>query len=111
MVTALVIRLGPPSSVRVKAPALRLPKLIGVLKETSMPETAEFRGLGETVAIEVIESACTFANEKEAGAATPVAEAVTVKPPTVSLAVAVIAAAPLVPTVAVPLERTAEAPL
>ena len=52
MVTAPVIRLGPPLSVRVRAPASKLPVLIGSLKVTSSDETAVLRGLGETAAIE-----------------------------------------------------------
>ena len=51
--TPPLIRLGPPSSVRVKAPGLRLLVLIGSLNVTSIDETAVFRGLGETAAIEV----------------------------------------------------------
>ena len=50
--TPPLIRLGPPSSVSVKAPAVRLLVLIGSLKVTSMDETSELRGLGETGAIE-----------------------------------------------------------
>jgi hypothetical protein len=47
------MRLGPPSSVRVRAPGLRLLTLIGSLKVTSTLETAALRGLGETPVIEV----------------------------------------------------------
>jgi len=55
-VTALVIRLDPPLSVSVRAPAARLFVLIGSLKVTSTAETGVFRGLGETAAIDVIVS-------------------------------------------------------
>ena len=51
--TPLLIRLGPPLSVRVRAPGVRLLVLIGSLKVTSIVETAVFRGLGETAAIEL----------------------------------------------------------
>ncbi len=55
-VTPLLTRLAPPLSVRVSAMGVSLLVLIGVLKETLMVETAEFRGLGETAASEVITS-------------------------------------------------------
>ena len=48
-----MIRLDPPLSVSVKAPGARLLVLIGSLKVTSTVETAVFRGLGETAAIEL----------------------------------------------------------
>ncbi len=76
-VTPALIRFAPPLSVRVKAPGLRLLVLIGALNETSMVETAEFRGLGETAAIEVTANVPVFVNVNDAGAAIPVAEAVT----------------------------------
>ena len=62
--TAPLIKFAPPSSVSVMPTGARL---IGSLKVTSVLETAEFRGLGETAAIDVIVSDCTFVNEKEAG--------------------------------------------
>ena len=43
-----------PSSVNVRAPAVRLLVLIGSLKVTSIVETAVFRGLGATGAIDEI---------------------------------------------------------
>ena len=55
-----MIRLGPPSSVSVKAPGLRLLVLIGSLKVTSMVETAVLRGLGETAAIDAMVSGETI---------------------------------------------------
>ncbi len=44
---------GVPSSVNVRAPAVRLLVLIGSLKVTSMLETVVLRGLGETAVMEV----------------------------------------------------------
>ena len=52
IVAALVIRLGPLLSVSDNAPAIRLLVLISTLKVTLILETAVFRGLGETGAIE-----------------------------------------------------------
>ncbi len=105
-VTPPLIKLAPPLSVRVSAVGFRLLVLTGVLKETLIVETAKFRGLGDTVASDVIKSGCTFVSEKEAGAAAPAALMVTTYPPAVLLAVAVIAAVPLLPIVAVaPRER------
>ena len=60
MVTAPVIRLGPPLSVSVRAPALKVLELTGSLKVTSTEETGVFRGLGETAAIEVTDSGETI---------------------------------------------------
>ena len=46
--TALVIRFGPPLSVSVRAESVKVVRLTGSLKVTSMDETVELRGLGET---------------------------------------------------------------
>ena len=77
-VTPLLTRLTPPSSVSVKAPDVRLLVLIGVLKEMSMDETDVLRGLGETAAIEVIDSDCKLVKVKPNGTAPVIAVAVTV---------------------------------
>ena len=50
--TALVIRLGPPLSVSVRAESVKVARLTGSLNVTSMDETVELRGLGETAAID-----------------------------------------------------------
>ena len=55
--TPPLIRFGPPSSVSVKAPEVRLLVLIGSLKVTSIDETYELRGLGETGVNELTDSA------------------------------------------------------
>ena len=48
------MRLAPPLSVRLRAADVRLVEPMGPLNVTSMAETAVFRGLGETVAIDVM---------------------------------------------------------
>ena len=52
-VTALVIRFAPPLSVSVNAESVKVVKLIGTLKVTSIDDSVELRGLGETGAIDV----------------------------------------------------------
>ena len=52
--TALVIRLGPPLSVRLRSAVVNVVRLIGLENVTSTEPTAVFLGFGVTAAIEEI---------------------------------------------------------